>query len=431
MNKVLFEDVIEIVDGKSKRKDNIILKDNTVYKNKIPYVNLADAVLAPLMEVKNQGGFRPIGECKNNFDVKYVVLYSNGSNSFWNDKLDLENGTYTYYGDNDKPNNPILNTNLYGNKILKKTFELSKGSKSDKKRIPPFFLFEKNSEEKGVDFIGLLVPGLRTGASDNDLVIEKVSTSEGIVENYKSTFSIIDIEDGIDLRWLADLKNGIGYESQFAPVNWKKWIDNNTESKYEDIYEDVKENIKVLENKFIRTVYEDNKQIVIKDEPLKIRKYEQKDKVSESSRKKPDYVANEAIKVVQGEKNEEAIYRHELEIMMKAEADEQVKKMEGFFKNKNDTEGYDILSFELIDGEYQEKYIEVKSTQSSDEGTPIDITKGEIEFAKKHMENYYIYRIINSNSKNRYVKIIKGIDLFKSFELIPTTYKLYGLGDVQ
>ena len=117
--------------------------------------------------------------------------------------------------------------------------------------------------------------------------------------------------------------------------------------------------------------------------------------------------------------------------MMKAEADEQVKKMEEFFKNKNDTEGYDILSFELIDGEYQEKYIEVKSTQSSDEGTPIDITKGEIEFAKKHMENYYIYRIINSNSKNRYVKIIKGIDLFKSFELIPTTYKLYGLGDVQ
>ena len=223
----------------------------------------------------------------------------------------------------------------------------------------------------------------------------------------------------------------MGYESQFAPVNWKKWIDNNTESKYEDIYEDVKENIKVLENKFIRTVYEDNKQIVIKDEPLKIRKYEQKDKVSESSRKKPDYVANEAIKVVQGEKNEEAIYRHELEIMMKAEADEQVKKMEEFFKNKNDTEGYDILSFELIDGEYQEKYIEVKSTQSSDEGTPIDITKGEIEFAKKHMENYYIYRIINSNSKNRYVKIIKGIDLFKSFELIPTTYKLYGLGDVQ
>lgn len=430
MKKELFENVIEVINGKNKRRNDVILNVNTIYKNRIPYRNFSDSVLPPLMEVKNQGGFRPIGECKNNFDIKYVVLYSNGSNAYWNDKLDVEKGTYTYYGDNDKPNNPLLNTNLYGNKILKKSFELSKGNKQDKKRIPPFFLFENNKDEKGVKFVGLLVPGHKEGISENDLVVEKIETKEGIIENYKSTFSIIDINDGINLRWLLDLKNGNGYESEYAPINWKKWIDNNTEGEFSDIYEDVKDNIEKLENKCIRTIYEDNHHLYINDEPLKIRKYEIRDSKKQISRRKPDYIANEVIKVAQGEKNEEAIFRYELELMMQKEADEQIKKMEEFFKNKNDTEGYDILSFELKDGEYVEKYIEVKSTQSSDEGTPIDITANEMDFAKKHMNNYYIYRVVNSNSKNRYVKIIKGSELFKNFQLVPTSYKLYGLGDV-
>ena len=104
MDKLLFEDVIEIKNGKSKRKESVILNKKIIYQNRLPYRNFGDSILAPLMEVKNQGGFRPIGECKINFEIKYVVLYSNGLNPLWNDTLDLNNSIYTYYGDNYKPN---------------------------------------------------------------------------------------------------------------------------------------------------------------------------------------------------------------------------------------------------------------------------------------------------------------------------------------
>ena len=84
---------------------------------------------------------------------------------------------------------------------------------------------------------------------------------------------------------------------------------------------------------------------------------------------------------------------------MEEEAQEQVRKMEEFFNNKKENEGFDILSFELNEnGEYVEKYIEVKSTKGN-EGTPIDITSDEIDFAKKHIDNNYLYSIINSQIK--------------------------------
>ena len=101
--------------------------------------------------------------------------------------------------------------------------------------------------------------------------------------------------------------------------------------------------------------------------------------------------------------------------------------MEEFFKSKKENEGYDILSFELNSkGDYVEKYIEVKSTTGNEE-TPIDITSNEISFAKQHMDNYYLYRIFYSDSKNPQYKIISGRDLLDEaiYNFVPTTYKIY------
>ena len=84
-----------------------------------------------------------------------------------------------------------------------------------------------------------------------------------------------------------------------------------------------------------------------------------------------------------------------------------------------------ILSFEKNEeGKYIEKYIEVKSTKGN-EGTPIDITVDEINFAKEHMDNYYLYRIIYSDSDKRYLKIVNGKDLLESYSFVPVAYKIY------
>lgn len=99
--------------------------------------------------------------------------------------------------------------------------------------------------------------------------------------------------------------------------------------------------------------------------------------------------------------------------------------MEKFFKEKKENEGYDILSYELdSNGNWIEKYIEVKSTKGP-EGTPIDITANELEFAKNHIDNYYLYRIVNSESENRFYKVVTGKVLFANYKFIPDTYKIY------
>jgi len=165
---------------------------------------------------------------------------------------------------------------------------------------------------------------------------------------------------------------------------------------------------------------------VFKEGSLEIRKYNNVEEKRKNNRaSKPDYIAEEIIKTKQGEINEKAIYEIELEKIMKLEADEEVKRMEDFFNNKKDNEGYDILSFEADEnGNLIEKYIEVKSTKGP-ESTPIDITDNEIEFAKKHIDQYYLYRIYNSNKSNCSYKIVTGKELLEDYLLVPTSYKVY------
>lgn len=171
---------------------------------------------------------------------------------------------------------------------------------------------------------------------------------------------------------------------------------------------------------------DENKDIIYDENPLELRKYRKNDVDRKINRtKKPDYLAEELVKTKQGELNEKFIYERELQKIMELEAKEEVKRMEEFFNNRNDSEGYDILSFEQQeDGSLKEIYIEVKSTKGN-EGTPIDITDNELEFAKKHIGQYYLYRIYNSDKKNKTLKIVTGKELLENYIFVPSSYKIY------
>lgn len=171
---------------------------------------------------------------------------------------------------------------------------------------------------------------------------------------------------------------------------------------------------------------DDNMDIIYDESPLELRKYRKNDVDRKINRKKkPDYLAEELVKTKQGELNEKVIYERELQKIMELEAKEEVERMEEFFKNRNDSEGYDILSFEQQeDGSLKEIYIEVKSTKGN-EGTPIDITDNELEFAKKHIDQYYLYRIYNSDKKNKTLKIVTGKELLENYVFVPSSYKIY------
>lgn len=179
-----------------------------------------------------------------------------------------------------------------------------------------------------------------------------------------------------------------------------------------------------IENKFFSKVDGEQSELKYIEGPLNIRKYRRTGKHIQRS-SKPDFIAQEIIKNKQGVFNEKYIYENEIQRLYEEEAHEQIKLMEDFFINKKENEGFDILSFEKDEtGQYTEKYIEVKSTKGN-EGTPIDITVDEIDFAKSHLDNYYLYRIIYSDSDQRYLKIVKGKDLLETYDFVPVTFKIY------
>lgn len=169
---------------------------------------------------------------------------------------------------------------------------------------------------------------------------------------------------------------------------------------------------------------EQNEELQYVDGLIEIRKYKKTENKVER-KNKPDYIAEEIVKSKQGEINEKRIYEMEIKRLENEGAKEQVKRMKEFFENKKENEGFDILTFELDkNGVYVEKYIEVKSTKG-DEGTPIDITSTELEFAKENIDDYYLYRVIKSTGKDRYMKKINGRDLLNEYIFIPSTYKIY------
>jgi len=243
--------------------------------------------------------------------------------------------------------------------------------------------------------------------------INKKYVFEGQVELYDQPYQLSekDINGVTRLVWKFPLK--IIYPSDNGYCIDKK-------------YEKLIQEITKLENSPALSDLIVSEELIFKEGKVNIKKYRKPNKQIKRH-KKPDYIANEIVKTTQGIRNEKDVYNNEIKRLMKENALEQVKKMQDFFKNKKDNEGFDILTFELNEeGKYIEKFIEVKSTKGN-ESTPIDISAEEIDFAKKHINDYYLYRIVKSDSKERYCKIVKGKDLLndKDYSFVPSAFKIY------
>ncbi|MEH7303432.1 restriction endonuclease, partial [Neobacillus drentensis] len=181
--------------------------------------NFSDEVLSKLMKVENSGGFRARGN-KENFDLRYVVLYTSGEDIDWIDKIDIESGRFIYYGDNKEPGKTLHNTDKKGNIILRECFHrLHINQRSE---IPPFFVFSKENSRNRI-FRGLAVPGYEGMTANEDLVALWNIKDGSRFQNYKSVFTILDV-GFISRNWIYDLLDNNGLESKYAPQNWVEWI---------------------------------------------------------------------------------------------------------------------------------------------------------------------------------------------------------------
>ena len=204
-------------------------------------------------------------------------------------------------------------------------------------------------------------------------------------------------------------------------LTWKfplSVVNNNSEL----IHKHILKAIEVAENEI-----EENyaKRITFVEGKLNIRKYNDNENRRHTRKKKRDNLADEIEKQKMGEITEKSIYELEYKKILEAQLLDELKEMEDYFVNRTDEEGYDILSFDIDkDGNIIKKYIEVKSTKGP-ESTPIDITENEIRFARDNIDNYYIYRIFNSDKPNCSCKIMTGKELFEYYKPVPYSFKIY------
>lgn len=179
--------------------------------------NLSAAPLPDLLGVGTAGGFRPKNCPSGSHEHSYIVLFTTFAEVDWPDHIDAESGIFTYYGDNKEPGSTIHEKE--GNKILRDVFDdLHSGHRQS---IPPFFVFSSTGEGYDRKFRGLAVPGHRTGNQSEDLVAIWKHREGNRFQNYRATFTILDVER-ISRSWISDVEEG-DILTENTPDKWAEW----------------------------------------------------------------------------------------------------------------------------------------------------------------------------------------------------------------
>jgi hypothetical protein len=170
----------------------------------------------------NMGGFRVSGrgEQKN-----WVVLFTTGEDRDWPDTLDLSTGQFVYYGDNKTPGHELHDTRSGGNRVLRHAFARLHADQDPRSGIAPFLVFKKHATSTGarsVQFKGLAVPGFPGLSATNDLVAVWKSSGGHRFQNYRSTFTILDVPV-LSRKWISDLSAGNPVTVN-APKAWTTWL---------------------------------------------------------------------------------------------------------------------------------------------------------------------------------------------------------------
>jgi hypothetical protein len=181
--------------------------------------NLGDDPLHPLLKVGVLGGFRYKGSVADK-QLRLCVLYSETNDPDWPDALYPETGQFLYFGDNKNPGHELHDTPRQGNLILRNVFdELHAGNRRD---IPPFFVFTRGTRGRDVIFRGLAVPGA-VGVSQTEDLVAIWKTKKGQrFQNYRATFSILDVPV-VKRAWLEEILLGTRLSTS-APDAWTAWV---------------------------------------------------------------------------------------------------------------------------------------------------------------------------------------------------------------
>lgn len=121
---------------------------------------------------------------------------------------------------------------------------------------------------------------------------------------------------------------------------------------------------------------------------------------------KRDYLEREARNISLGKAGEEFIMNFERHRLCELGQEKLASEVDHVSISKGDGLGFDILSFEP-DG--RERYIEVKTTAFAKE-TPFFISRGEIQFAKKHDRQFHLYRLYDFRKSPKLFDLVGSVE---------------------
>lgn len=110
-----------------------------------------------------------------------------------------------------------------------------------------------------------------------------------------------------------------------------------------------------------------------------------------------DYVAREARNSSLGKAGEELVVKYEQHRLSRLGKDRLAGKVEHVSLTQGDGLGFDVLSF---DTKGRERFIEVKTTAFARE-TPFFASSSEVGFAKRHADQYALYRVFEFKKSPR------------------------------
>lgn len=155
--------------------------------------------------------------------------------------------------------------------------------------------------------------------------------------------------------------------------------------------------------------------------PIKNRRKKISDKVYIRKSDFESYVKDYKKKLDNGYVGEALVYEYEKNKLIELGRPDLAEKIKWISRDNGDGFGYDIKSFDIVDGIEKEIFIEVKSTSSS-LTSDFEMSSNELEFAKSHPDNYKLYRIYRNGKKTKGYIVVAS--LYDSFEFTPVSYKV-------
>ena len=252
-----------------------------------------------------------------------------------------------------------------------------------------------------------------------DLVSKKNKLARGyeasnIIAKYYELENFSNMQLSQDLNKMIDLYNQI----------FKNWIFKS----YDELVANVVSNlIKVTKvgdeatSALIESVGEQSQGVIIsfdlekEDAPIPRNKINKAISILPVTKK--DYAKSQRVNAETGKLGELIVFQHEKKLLKNYKIDKEVE----WVSVEDDSQGYDILSYDLKDGKVLKKFIEVKTTKSG-KYEPFYISKNEMDKFKSN-DNFVIYRVYDIDNNNHKAKFyeIKSLDE-TTFEILPKDY---------